>query len=120
MKKTRTTNPQLVELISFLKRQSRENNAEIWRDVAERLAKPRRNHVAVNLSRLYRHSQKNDTVIVPGKVLSAGTVSHPMTVTAFAFSEKAKEKIGTAKGKCISFEDLVKKNPKGSNIKIIG
>jgi ribosomal protein L18E len=41
-------------------------------------------------------------------------------VAAFAFSEKAKEKIKATRGKCLSFFDLIKKNPKGSNVKIIG
>jgi ribosomal protein L18E len=41
-------------------------------------------------------------------------------VGAFAFSGKAKEKIKARRGKCVSFFDLAKKNPKGSNVKIIG
>lgn len=120
MKKAKTTNPELIELIRFLRKQSSENKVEIWRDIAERLAAPRKNRVAVNLSRLSRYTEKNVTVVVPGKVLSAGEISHPITITAFAFSQKAKEKISSAKGKCLSFSDLIKKNPKGSNIKIIG
>jgi large subunit ribosomal protein L18e len=120
VKKAKTTNPELVQLIRFLRKQGRENKAEVWGDVADRLAKPRRRRLAVNLSRLNRYTQKNETVVVPGKVLSAGELSHSVTVTAFAFSEKAKEKINAAKGKCLSFPDLVKKNPKGSNVKIIG
>ncbi len=120
MKKIKTTNPELIEFIRFLKKQSRENKANIWRDIAEHLAKPRRKRTAVNLSRLNRHTQKNETVIVPGKVLGTGEINHPITVAAFAFSEKAKGKIRAAKGKCLSFSELVEKNPKGSNVKIIG
>lgn len=120
MKKARTSNPQLIELINFLRKQGRENKAEIWRDVAERLAKPRRKGIAVNLSRLNRYTQKSETVAVPGKVLAAGEMTHPITVAAFSFSAKAREKISTARGKCLTFPDLIKKNPKGSNIKIIG
>ncbi|MDI6847074.1 MAG: 50S ribosomal protein L18e [Candidatus Bathyarchaeia archaeon] len=120
MKKVKTTNPELVKLIRFLKKQSRENKSKIWRDVAERLAKPRRKRIAVNVSRLNRYTEKNETVVIPGKVLGAGEINHPITVAAFTFSEKAKEKIRAAKGKCLSFFDLVKKNPKGSNVKIIG
>ncbi|MEM4704879.1 MAG: 50S ribosomal protein L18e [Candidatus Bathyarchaeia archaeon] len=118
--KTKATNPELLELIQFLQKKSKENNAEIWQDIAERLAKSRRRRIAVNLSRLNRYTQKNETVVVPGKVLSAGQLNHPVTVAAFAFSEKAKEKINSSKGKCLSFPDLIKKNPKGANIKIIG
>jgi large subunit ribosomal protein L18e len=53
-------------------------------------------------------------------VLGAGEIDHAIVVSAFAFSEKGKTKIKAAKGKCLSFADLIKKNPKGSNIKIIG
>ena len=59
-------------------------------------------------------------VVVPGKVLGAGEMSHPVTVAAFAFSGKAKEKIKARRGKCLSFFDLIKKNPKGSKVRIIG
>lgn len=120
MKKVRTTNPELIELIRYLRKQGRENNADIWRDVAERLASRRRNQATVNLSRLNRYTQKNETVAVPGKLLSAGEISHPVTVAATAFSERAREKVCAARGKCLSFSELVKKNPKGSNIKIVG
>jgi large subunit ribosomal protein L18e len=120
VKKLKTTNPELKELIIFLKKQSRENKANIWRTIAERLAKSRRTRVAVNLSRINRYTQKSETVAVPGKVLGSGEIEHPVTIAAFAFSEKAKEKIIAAKGKCLSFSDLIKKKPTGSDVKIIG
>lgn len=120
MKKAKTTNPQLIELISFLRKQSRGSKAEIWKSLAEHLSRSRRKRIAVNISRLNRFTQKNETVAVPGKVLGAGEIDHPITVAAFAFSEKAKEKIKKAKGKCLLLSELAKKNPKGSNVKIIG
>jgi len=120
VKKTRTTNPQLIELIRFLRKQGNENKAKIWRDIAEDLSRSSRRRVSVNVSHLNRHTEKNENVIVPGKVLGAGEIDHPITVTAFAFSQKGKEKIVAVRGKCLSFADLVKKNPKGSNIKILG
>jgi large subunit ribosomal protein L18e len=120
VKKAKTTNPELIKLIRFLKKQSRENKVKIWGDVAESLAKHRRKRIVVNVSRLNRYTEKKETVVVPGKVLGAGKIDHPVTVAAFAFSETAKEKIKTVKGKTLSFLQLVKKNPKGSNVKIIG
>lgn len=120
MRKVKKTNPELIKLIRFLRKKSSENKVKIWKDIAERLAKPRRKQIAVNVSRLNRYTRKNEMVVVPGKVLGAGKIDHPIKVTAFAFSEKAKEKIKAARGKCLSFFELVKKNPKGSKIKIIG
>jgi len=120
LKEVRTTNPELIKLIRFLKKQSKENNAAVWRKTAEILAKPRRKRVAVNLSRINRYTQKSDIVVVPGKVLGNGVIDHPIIVAAFDFSEKAKEKILAVKGKCLSIVDLAKKYPKGSNVKVIG
>jgi large subunit ribosomal protein L18e len=120
VKKIKATNPELLETISFLKKQCRENDAKIWLDVAERLAKPRRRGVVVNLSRVNRFTHRRETVVVAGKVLATGKMDHPVTIAALAFSAKAREKIKAARGKCVSFFDLIKKNPKGSNVKIIG
>jgi large subunit ribosomal protein L18e len=119
VKETKSTNPDLIQLIRFLKKQSREKDADIWLDVAEHLSKPNRQRVAVNLSRINRYTQKRDMIVVPGKVLATGTLNHSVTVAAFSASEKAKEKLKAAKAKYLSIPELVKKNPKGSNVKII-
>ncbi|MCW4008883.1 MAG: 50S ribosomal protein L18e [Candidatus Bathyarchaeota archaeon] len=119
MKETRSTNPELIQLIRFLRKQSREKNAAIWQDVAGYLAKARRQRVAVNLSRINRYTQKSDVIVVPGKILGAGTLDHSITIAAFSASEKAKEKIAAAKAKYLSIPELVETNPQGSNIKII-
>jgi len=120
VKKVKTTNPELVQLIRFLKKQSREDKVKIWKDVAERLAKPRRRRTTVNVSRLNRYTEKKEAVVVPGKVVGAGKMDHPITVAAFLFSEKAKEKIKAARGRTLSLRQLIKKNPKGSKVRIIG
>lgn len=49
MKKTQKTDPNLVALIAELKRETREGDAAIWRDIAQRLEKPSRNWAEVNL-----------------------------------------------------------------------
>jgi large subunit ribosomal protein L18e len=119
-RKTKITNPELLSLIRFLRKQARENEASVWRKVAEMLSKPNRRRIAVNISRISRYAKENDEVVVPGKVLGAGTISHPVTVAAFAFSEQARAKIIEAKGKCLTITELAESNPKGSNVKIIG
>jgi len=119
VKETKSTNPELIQLIRFLKKQSKENNANVWLDVAKHLAKARKQRVAVNLSRISRHTQKSDMVVVPGKVLGTGTLTHSITVAAFSASVKAKEKLAEAKAKYLSIPELVEKNPKGTKVKII-
>ncbi|AEF96407.1 50S ribosomal protein L18e [Methanotorris igneus] len=119
MKKIRATNPRLVALIQKLKEEAYKNNAKIWKDIARRLAKPARNRAEVNVSKINRYTKEGDVVVVPGKVLGAGTINHKVTVAAFAFSKTAKQIIEAAGGRCITIEELVKENPKGSNVKIM-
>ena len=119
MKETKSTNPELIQLIRFLKKQSREKNADVWRDVAKHLAKAGKQRVAVNLSRINRHTQKSDMIVVPGKVLGAGTLDHSITVAAFSASQSARKKLAAAKAKYLSIPELVEKNPEGAKVKII-
>jgi len=74
----------------------------------------------VNVRRLAEHTKSGDTVIIPGKLLGEGELKEPITVAAYSFSLAAKEKIEKAGGSGISILDLAKKNPKGTNVRIIG
>jgi large subunit ribosomal protein L18e len=119
MKKLKSSNPELLSTIRFLNQKARHGNIAIWRDVAERLSSSRRSRVAVNLSRLNRYTKGKETVVVPGKVLGAGKIDHPIYVAAFSFSHMASLKISEAKGKCMFIMDLLKNNPDGSNVRIM-
>ena len=119
MKKIKATNPELIALIRDLKKKSRENQTELWLNLAERLSSSKKSRIAFNVSRLNRYTKDGETVTVPGKVLGAGKTDHPMTVAAFAFSDRAKSKILKAKGKCLSIRDLMEKNPTGKNVKLM-
>ncbi len=114
------TNELLIKLIADLKKHSYENHAPIWKDIAKRLEKPSKSWAEVNIRRLAKYAKKGDTVIVPGKLLGSGNLDVPVTVAAYSFSESAKIKIRNSGGKSISISELVKINPKGKNIRIIG
>jgi len=119
MTRVKPTNPELLSIIRSLKKETRYSDAPIWRDVADHLSSSRRRRVAVNLSRLNRHTRAKETVVVPGKVLGAGNLDHPISVAAFSFSTQARLKVAKAKGKCLSISELLKVNPKGSNVRIM-
>ena len=119
MKPTGPTNPYLKQLIEELKKKSKELKAPIWLTVAEKLEKPRRKKVEVNIYEIGRNAKEGETVIVPGVVLAAGELSKPINVAAWRFSPKAEEKIKKAGGKTMSIQELMKENPKGSKVKIL-
>jgi len=91
----------------------------IWRRVSEILAKPSRNRPEINLYRLNKLTKADDVVVVPGKVLGAGTLDHPITIGSLMVSELAMTKLTESKSKYMTIEDLMKKFKKGSNIKIL-
>lgn len=109
MKGTGPTNQITRDLVLRLKKTKK----PIWKAVAMSLEKPSRNRPEVNISRLNRHSEKGDSLVVPGKVLGSGTIDFPVDVAALSFSEEAKRKIAKAGGKAHRIEDIIEKPPKG-------
>lgn len=81
--------------------------------------KPARRRVFVNVGKISKLTEANDTVLVPGKVLAGGEIDHPVVVAAFAFSQPSVEKIVAAGGRAIPIEELIKENPRGSRVKLI-
>ncbi|WP_340817678.1 50S ribosomal protein L18e [Methanolobus sp. WCC4] len=115
----RKTNPRTPVLIAALKEEARQNEAAIWRDVAKRLEKPGKNYAQVNLSKINRYAKDGETVLIAGKVLGSGLLNKAVTVAAYNFSATAMEKIAEVGGKCLTIEEMMKENPKGSGIKIL-
>ncbi|WP_459809946.1 50S ribosomal protein L18e [Halopiger thermotolerans] len=112
------TNPRLNDLIAELKSTSRETDADVWRDIADRLEKPRRTHAEVNLGRIERYAREEETVVVPGKVLGSGALQKSVTVAAVDFSSSAETKIEQV-GETVQLEQLLEENPEGSDVRVI-
>ena len=115
MVKRGPTNPRLLDLITELNKQEK----GVWKKTAQLLSRPTRQRPWINLSKIDRHTKKDEIVLVPGKVLSSGNISKPLTIAAWRFSETAKEKIEKAKGKIISIQKLMKENPKGNGVRVM-
>jgi len=115
----RKSNPNLVKLIDELLIHNAENNAGIWKDMAKRLANPRKNYAEVNVSKIEKYAENGDTVLVPGKVLGSGDIHKSVNVAALSFSDSARRKIEKSGGKCYSIKELADINPKGAGVKII-
>jgi len=99
---------------------AKKEKAEIWKVVAEELSRPRKNRREVNLYEINKNTQKDETVVVPGKVLGVGNIDHKLTVAAFQFTHDAKKKIADCGSIAITISELMKKNPKGSKVRVLG
>ena len=106
----------MKNLIQEIKENASKEESSFWKRIGKELEKSRRNRREVNLTRLENNTINEEVIIVPGKVLGDGELTHDITVAALQFSEKAKEKIK----KTITIKELLKENPKGKGIRIIG
>ncbi|MBI5159464.1 50S ribosomal protein L18e [Candidatus Micrarchaeota archaeon] len=102
-----------------LEKASSKNDVAIWRSVSERICKPARLSVGVNVGKINDLTKKGEVVLVPGKVLGTGVLDHAVSVAALKFSESAKGKIASAGGKCLGLLELVNSNPKGSGVRVL-
>lgn len=115
MKRTGPMNDVLKELIASLKKQK----TPLWKRVAKDLSRATRQRRAVNLSRITTNLQDGETALVPGKVLGSGDAGK-YKVAAWQFSDMAAEQIKKAGGTVMSIPELMKANPKGQKVRIIG
>jgi len=112
--------PGRLELIRQLEKAARDNKSLIWAAVAEGLTCVRRNRREVNIHKIDKYSAEGDIIVVPGKVLGDGRLEHKVSVAAFRFTEGAQKRIQEAGGKTMTIAELIKANPKGSKIKLMG
>ena len=117
---TSKTNAHLVDTIAQLKAKSRETGAALWRDVALRLSKSRKNWASPNLSRVSRYAPEGATIVVPGKLLGTGEVSGSPTIVAYSVSAGARAKVEEAGGRIMTLAELMNDNPSGSGVYILG
>ena len=118
-KRTGPTNILVRRTMRELRKAARRNEAPVWRYVAELLDRAARRRFEVNISKINRYTKPGEVVVVPGKVLGAGRLDHPVTVAAIGFSREAVEKIRAAGGEALHILQLIERNPRGSGVRII-
>jgi large subunit ribosomal protein L18e len=110
----------LNNTIWTLRNTLKKNRVPIWRAVIKELSRSRSNRRQVNIGQLAQVTKDKEVVIVPGKILGSGEISHKLTIWCFTISEVATRKILDAGGKILSLDSLVKKYPDGKGVRIIG
>jgi large subunit ribosomal protein L18e len=107
-------------MVKTLRGASKKNNAPIWERLADLALKPTRAKRTINLGQLNRFVSDNDIVIVPGKVLGTGSLSHKITLCSFSISTTGAKKITESGGKVLDISQIIKNHPTGKGVKIIG
>jgi len=118
-KRTGPTSLTLKLLLIDLSKLYKKEKVNLWKRLEYELSKSSRNRREINLYKIDQYAKDGETVVVPGKVLSKGDLNKKLTVAAFKFSSEAKSKINKV-GKAISIQQLMKDNPKGKKVRILG
>lgn len=113
-------NQLVLSMVKELKTASAKNKAPIWSKLAVMAQKPTIAKRLVNVGKINNVTKENDVIVVPGKVLGTGNISHKITLCSFSISTSAAQKILSAGGKIIGYSEMISKFPTGKGVKIIG
>jgi len=114
------TNQVVIQMANDLKKAAKANEAPIWAKLAEYALKPSIARRDINLNRIGQLTKENDTIVFPGKVLGTGNIPHKITLCSFSISNSAASKITENGGKLITYSDLIKQNPTGKGVVLLG
>ena len=103
-------------MIKSLYEKSADSKAGLWGALAKQLESPGQNWAELNLSRLSRVTKKGETIVVPGKVLGTGALSHSLNIYSLSASKAAEARISKAGGSYGKIEALLEKGAKGVRI----
>ncbi len=76
---------------------------------------PTRRRKDSDIYKINKYTKENDSVIVPGKVLSEGALDHKISIAALGYSKKAQEEIKRSGSRIVKMEELMNEK----NVKII-
>jgi large subunit ribosomal protein L18e len=116
MKKITKTDKHLVNLIQEIKEHAAKEDSGFWKRIAKELSNSTRRRRSVNIAKINQYTKEGEMVVVPGKVLGVGELDHNVTIAALEFSESALVKIKNN----MTIGELLKKSPKGKDVRILG
>ncbi len=108
---------QTLRLLNALRKQSKKGL--VWKRVAYLIARPARKKAEVSLTKVSKFTKKDDVVIIPGKLLSSGILTHSVKIACLRSSKAALVKTKAAGAKVITIAELMKENPSGSKTRIL-
>ena len=114
------TNQTVLTMVKDLRTASAKNKAPIWSKIAEMAQKPGIAQRIINVKKISTVTKENDVIVVPGKVLGTGNISHKITICSFSISTSAARKVLASGGKIISYSEMISKFPTGKGVRIIG
>jgi large subunit ribosomal protein L18e len=115
-----TTSYYTQGLINDFEKLYRKEKKPLFERIVKELKKSSRQKRDLNISKINRYSVEGSNVIVLGKVLSAGSMDHKVSVLAFAYSKEALEKLKKSGSSAKLMDDLAKSGKVPQKVIILG
>lgn len=98
----------IKEWLNLLSEASRgKHYPKLWKRVHGMVAVTERRRHEVNLSKLERYTKEGDNVIVPGKILSKGELTHKVRIAAIEYSAPALKSLRESDCKIVSLKEML-------------
>ena len=118
MKNRGPKNEIVLQTIAVLEKSTRKGKKSLWKDIAKRLGKPRRQRISTNVWKLNALKTEKKFLLVPGKVLGTGQMEKDLNVIALEFSDSAKKKI-SKKGQALTIIEALNEKIDAKEIAIV-
>ena len=93
---------------------------KFWSKIAKDALKSNSNKRTINLKKIDALTDDGSAVVISGKILGTGKLSHKVLVSSFSISSSAAKKIKESGGQILEFSDMIEQFPTGKGVKIIG
>ena len=109
-----------IQLAKELKNAAKNNDAPIWMKLSKSALKSNSFQNSIIHIKIDVNASEGNAVIILGKVLGTGKISHKISLSSFSISNSAASKIKESGGEVLKFSEMIEKYPTGTGVKIIG
>jgi large subunit ribosomal protein L18e len=90
-----------------------------WFKIAQILSNSTRKYSSVNLGQIDKVSKQGEIIVVPGKVLSSGSLTKKVRIASLGISAEAKDKLKETKSEYVYLAKEIQSNTKAEGIRLI-
>ncbi|MDI1495330.1 MAG: ribosomal protein L18e/L15 [Cenarchaeum symbiont of Oopsacas minuta] len=112
--------PSMSRTVSVLEKTSNDNDSPIWSKLVKMAKGKTSTKRVINIKKIAKYTSDGDSVIVPGKVLGTGSISHKIILYSFSISDSAANRIMAAGGSVKPISDAIKNHPTGKGLIMLG
>ena len=107
--KSEIENKDMLKFLEKLSAAGKKGDKEsVYKRAYDIASRSRRQRITVNLGKINRCANANESVLVPGKVLGVGNINKKVSICAISYSDEALEKLKSSGCNIIGIDEAIK------------